>query len=320
MVVAVEAWARCAACAIALVMLSGCQGRADDGAFIATRALPTQRHDIVQAIAARGERVVAGTQSGALLTSSDGGATWTRHELGQHSFVALAGCPDGSFFAADFYHHVVRIGPDGEPDQVLPLAKPETPLAAACDPQGRWWIAGTYATVAMSADQGASWTVQNLGEDAQLTAVQFIDAERAVLVGEFGLLFRSADGGATWSRGPAAPNDFYPYAAWFISAEEGWLSGIAGQVLHTLDGGAAWVRESNETGAPLYHLFALDGRMLGVGPAGLVRRDADAVWRALSRQSDLPAYIGTAAPINAGDSAVVVGGAGAPRRIDAPIG
>ena len=48
--------------------------------------------------------------------------------------------------------------------------------------------------------------------------------------------------------------------------------------------------------------------------------DADAVWRALSRQSDLPAYIGTAAPINAGDSAVVVGGAGAPRRIDAPIG
>lgn len=304
--------------AAALPFLGGCLGQADDSAIVATRALPQQRYDIVQALAANGANVIAGTQSGALLSSTDGGATWARHVIGPHSFLAVAACPDGSFFAADFYHHVVGITADGKPGKPLPLEKPETVLAATCDATGRWWVAGTFATVAMSADQGATWTVQDLGEDAHLTALQFIDGQNAVLTGEFGLFFTSADGGATWKRGTPVPNEFYPYAAHFATPAEGWLSGIAGQILHTADGGATWAREDSTVGAPVYRLFTHGTRLLGVGPTGVVERGADATWRPLAIDAKFPAFLGAAAALEG--NAVAIGGPGGAQRVELPAG
>jgi photosystem II stability/assembly factor-like uncharacterized protein len=307
------------AVAAAAALLSGCQG--DTGsARSADSEAAVRRYDIVQALAAQARTVVAGTQTGALLASSDGGATWVRHDLGPHSFVAIAACPDGTFVAADFYHHVLKIEADGTPGKPLALENPATPLTVACDAQGRWWVAGTFATLAMSADQGATWTVQDFGEDAHLTAVQFIDATHAIVAGEFGLLFSSADGGATWTRGPAVPNEFYPYAAHFDTADEGWIAGIAGQVLKTSDAGASWVREPNAAGFALYRLFAANGRLYGVGAGGVAARGADGTWQALPGDAP-PAFAGAATPvIDDATAVVVIGGVGTPQLVSLPAG
>jgi photosystem II stability/assembly factor-like uncharacterized protein len=309
---------RTCAASLAAYWLAGCA----NGDTVAGAQLPSvRRYDIVQAVAATGGTVVAGTQTGAVLASRDGGQTWSRRELGPHSFVAIAACPDGSFFAADFYHHVLPIAADGTPGEALTLESPGTPLAVACDAQGRWWVAGTFATLAMSSDRGATWTVQDFGEDAHLTAIQFIDATHAVVAGEFGLLFESTDGGTTWTRGPALPNEFYCYAAHFASPADGWVSGIAGQILRTADGGTTWVREPNETGFAFYRMFEVDGRLHGVGAGGVAVRGDDGTWRALPARAALPAFAGAAAPVDDGaNAAIVVGGVGSPVLFNLPSG
>lgn len=293
---------------------AGCAPVGDVSAVQAEAAKPVQRYDITQALAANEHVIVAGTQSGAVLVSNDGGRTWMRRALGPTSLIGFAVCPDGSFVGIDFYRKVWSADAKGDGWQATALDKPRVPLAVTCDGQGRWWVAGTRATIAMSADRGKTWTVTDLDEDAQLTAIQFVDADYAVATGEFGLFAVSEDGGATWHRREPIPGEFYPYAAFFVSREEGWVSGLAGQMLHTTDGGAHWSRQDNATGQPLYRLFAHDGVPYGVGAGGALARLEGEAWRAVPYPDPMPVFLGAGASLG-GEQAVVAGGPGGLLRV-----
>lgn len=64
-----------AAAVLAAAMLAGCSQGPDMSGIAAERERSVRRYDISQAIAANGQVVVAGTQSGAALVSADRGAT-----------------------------------------------------------------------------------------------------------------------------------------------------------------------------------------------------------------------------------------------------
>jgi photosystem II stability/assembly factor-like uncharacterized protein len=272
-------------------------------------AQAVQRYDVSQAIAANGQVVVVGTQSGVALISRDQGVTWERQALGHTSLVDIAVCSDQTFIAIDHYRKLWSADAEGRNWRSVNLAQPRTPLAVACSPQGGWWVAGSHAVIAGSADQGKSWRVTDLGEDTQITTIQFIDAQRAVALGEFGLTVSSADGGATWTKGPAMPGEFYPYAALFADADNGWVAGIAGQMLHTADGGQTWQKQENATQATLNRLFMHQGQPYGVGSGGVVARLDGDVWRNVPYPDPLPMFLGGAASLP-GQAALIVGGPG----------
>ncbi|MDD2886031.1 MAG: YCF48-related protein [Dechloromonas sp.] len=275
----------------------------------AERLKPVQRYDISQAIAANGEVVVVGTQTGSILRSTDQGLSWSRLTLGQASLVDIAVCHDKSFVAIDHYRQVWFAGPDGATWQAVKLERPRTPLAVTCDPQGGWWVAGINSVIAGSRDQGKTWQITDLGEDAQLTTIQFIDAEHGVALGEFGMQVWTHDGGASWAKGPSLPDDFYPYAALFSDSQQAWVAGIAGQMLHTRDGGKSWQKQSNETGASLNRLFMHEGMPYGAGNGGVIARLQGDRWRNVPYSDPQPLFLGGAAALP-GQSAVVVGGPG----------
>lgn len=289
--------------------LTACSPGPDMSGIAAERKRPVQRYDISQAIAANGRVVVVGTQTGAVLSSLDQGANWQRQQIGQTSLVDIAVCPDQRFVAIDHYRKVWSADADGNNWQSVKLESPRTPLAVTCDKQGSWWVVGVNSTIAGSRDQGKTWQVTELGEDTQITTIQFLDDKHAVALGEFGLQVRSDDGGATWKKGPALPGEFYPYAALFRDAREGWVSGIAGQMLHTSDGGKSWQKQSNTTQASLNRLFMHEGQPYAVGNGGVIARLEGDSWRLVPYPDPQPMFLGGAASLP-GQKAVVVGGPG----------
>lgn len=295
--------------ACALVLLAGCIKAPDTAAIEAARARPIQRHDTVQAIATRGDLVVAGTQAGNVLTSADAGKSWTRVAVGSASIIDLTVCPDGTFLGLDFYHKVWSSSPDARRWMSHTVSEPHTPLAITCGPDSKWWIAGTNATIASSADAGRTWETTNLNMDAQLTGVQFLSPLMGVAVGEFGLMFVTEDAGKTWAKRTSIPNDFYPCAMLFVSPNEGWVSGLAGQILHTNDAGASWEKQENTTHQSIYRLFLHNAVPHGVGAAGAVVQLDGGVWEPVLSRNVTQASLAAGAALTETNT-LVVGGPG----------
>lgn len=294
---------------VAGLLLSACTQAPDMSGIATERGRPVQRYDISQAIASNGKVVVVGTQSGAVLVSRDQGKTWERNTLGNASLVDMTVCGEQGFLAIDHYHKVWTANADGQNWQATPLEMPRTPLAVTCDKRGGWWVSGVNAVISHSPDGGKTWKTTDLGEDIQITSIQFVDDLHGIALGEFGLTVFTDDGGATWKKGLKIPGDFYPYAAIFSSRSEGWVSGLAGQILHTKDGGKTWVKQNNATQTTLNRLFMHDGVPFGVGAGGVIARlDGDS-WRAVPYTDPVPVFLGGGASLP-GQSAIVIGGPG----------
>jgi photosystem II stability/assembly factor-like uncharacterized protein len=304
------------ACAAMLAGLSGCSSNADLTAVQAERAKPLQRSDIMQAIATSGNNVVVGTQSGAMITSSDAGKTWHRQSLGKpflSSINDIAACPDGSFLALDFYGRVWNSDVGGKKWTAHKLEHPETGLTISCDKAGAWWVAGTYATIATSADQGKTWRVIDNKQDAQITILRWVNDKRAIAMGEFGLVLRTDDGGATWEKLPPVPADFYAYDLLPVDENTAWVSGVAGHMQLTTDGGKTWTIKENHAGAPLYRLFMHKGIPYGVGARGTVARLEGDAWQAVTYPNAIPVFLGGGASVE-GDN-LLIGGPGGLLRL-----
>lgn len=306
MMMTLEFLKRIRALVLCLQMVACSQGP-DLSGLAAERNRQPQRYDVAQAIAASGQVVVVGTQNGAVLVSGDQGRTWRRKVLGHASVIDIAVCGESGFVAIDHYRKVWFAGKDGNDWRPRELERPRTPLAVACDDQGGWWVAGVNSVIAGSRDQGKTWRITDLGEDTQVTTIQFIDSQNAVAFGEFGLMVTSEDGGATWRKGPKLPGDFYPYAAVFRDRSEGWVSGLAGQIMHTRDGGQTWSKQVNETAASLNRIFLHNGVPYGVGNGGVLARLDGNIWRVVPYTDALPMFLGGGASLP-GHSAVVIGG------------
>lgn len=294
---------------LACLIPIACTPTPDLSGIARERQRAVQRYDISQAIASNGKVVVVGTQSGAVLVSNDQGKTWVRNALGHTSLVDMTVCGDKGFLAIDHYHKVWSADAEGKNWQSAPLEMPRTPLVVTCDRQGGWWVAGINAVISGSADGGKTWTTTDLGTDAQITTLQFLDDKNAIALGEFGLTVTTDDGGTTWKKGPKIAGDFYPYAALFASRNEGWVSGLAGQMLHTSDGGKTWSKQDNAAQATLNRLFMHDGVPFGVGAGGVIARLDGNSWRAVPYTDAVPVFLGGGASLP-GQSAIVIGGPG----------
>lgn len=301
------------ALSVSTALLAACGSSADLTAVKAEAAKTVKRYDIVQTLAGNGEVVVAGTQTGAVLKSTDSGKTWERETLGPVSIIGMSTCPDKSFIAIDFYHKVWSVDAKGAGWKSVPLEKPRVPLTVSCDAKGRWWVAGSGAKIAVSADKGANWTVTDLQEDAQFTTLQMVTDTFGVAMGEFGMVVTTTDGGTTWKKTAKIPNDYYPYSTLFINVNEGWASGLAGQIMHTRDGGKTWSKDTNATGAALYQLFLHEGKPYGTGASGVVARYDGSQWKGMAYPDAVPVFLGAGAPVGA--HAIALGGPGGLVRV-----
>jgi photosystem II stability/assembly factor-like uncharacterized protein len=92
-----------------------------------------------------------------------------------------------------------------------------------------------YGSVAHTSDGGRTWVPQM----ADGNAICFVDGSHGWIAGDSGIIYRTTNGGVTWSR-QTTPITKHLYAVTFIDTLRGWAFGLYGYVLHTEDGGNNW--------------------------------------------------------------------------------
>ncbi len=273
-----------------------------------------RRYDNFLAAVGDGGQLVSAGGNGVMVSSADAGKTWTRANLASPSaVVGMAICPDRSMVALDFYHKVWVRDASGPGWQARKAEGNFNPLAITCDPRNRLWVVGSFSTILTSSDLGKSWQAQPPGQDAILTAMQWLDADHGFIAGEFGTLLVTSDAGATWSKQAGLPTEFYPYSMVFKDTQNGWMSSQAGTILHTSDGGKTWTAQVNPTAAPIYSFVRMGTDLIGVG--GQVLKLDGNEWHGIANIPQFPAYLAAAAPLEA-HSMLVAGAAGALKVVD----
>jgi len=239
-----------------------------------------------------GEQAWIAGQDGIILHSADGGKTWKPQES-----------------------HAEFVDTDGARKRAYLFA------ITGLDDQ-RLWAVGDRSTLVSSTDGGGTWTYQKVkagGEasaeeelaaaDPVLYDVHFTDAMHGWVVGEFGKIFYTEDGGAHWveqnkslleKSGYYDPLDLPSLFGLFVAdPQHASASGIEGHVARTSDGGVEWSYDPLDVGDikmqdPLFDLQEFpDGSGWAVGAAGeIFHREAGGTsWKRASIGQDVLTWL-----------------------------
>lgn len=153
---------------------------------------------------------------GKIMHTSDGGETWKEQErtlMGDRFFDLLDLPTLFGIYAADQQHalasgleaHIARTDDGGTTwsfDEVdagdVPLVDPFYSVLEL--PDGTAWAVGAAGEVVRRSPGDKAWTRAKIGQDVLtwLRAMHFSDPQHGWIVGGFGLIFRTTDGGKTW--------------------------------------------------------------------------------------------------------------------------
>jgi len=169
-------------------------------------------------------------------------------------------------------------------------------LAISINRSGTAVATGEFGAVIKSVDGGLSWTSiapawkgivnVNGGAEPHIYSVNVSDDGEINIAGEFGLIVRSTDGGASWrilhGIDAHAPSIFALLLA-PAGGGNSYAVGQSGAILVSTDGGASWRETASGTSANLLGIAAsADGRIAVTGMRAMLRStDAGASWQSV---------------------------------------
>jgi photosystem II stability/assembly factor-like uncharacterized protein len=231
---------------------------------------------------------------GRLLETTDGTRTLQQLDVGTKSaFTSIACFPDKTLFVVGPRGSARRSRNGGETWGVLKTGTNRNLLSVAFATPDLGVAVGDFGTIVRTEDGGDTWNKIPIPSniplpeevartidptDILLYDVVFTSSERAWIVGEFGVIFTTADGGKTWTA-QKSPIETTLFGVHFIDAQRGWAVGIESVMLHTTDGGTTWGKQSVPAprGLPL-SLYDVDveGQFGWVaGDSGLILHSSD---------------------------------------------
>jgi photosystem II stability/assembly factor-like uncharacterized protein len=273
-----------------------------------------------------GPRITVTGSGGSIWKSMDGGKQWTRSESGVHQYLASSS-PVGDRGEVIVGNQGVIIRSDdglswkslrtGPMQEVLGMASisPSSWVAFGGEglilkttDAGRTWkesdgparflagafqgrrglIAGFGGTIIRSMDEGETWQQAVTPRmDVRVFGVAWCDSSTAVAVGDSAALWRTTDGGQTWSALTAIPGvtDQTFSAVGFQPDGTGFIVGYQGLILKSTDKGSSWTVIPTSVDADLFG-FSFSDQSFGmaVGSKGVVLRTEDGglSWSRLS--------------------------------------
>ena len=196
--------------------------RSDDrGSTWQRITVPTGEALFAVALLADGRGIMVG-RSGLVLTSSDAGRSWQKRDSGcrEHLFDVVF-LPDDQAWAVGAFGTILHSA-DG----------------------GRSWQPQQYDATPPPAEQGgvisyAERENEGAADEARLNAVTFADGQQGWVVGEFGIILHTADGGRTWRRQPGASGNLL-FDVLVLDGQRVLAAGAEGTLQESSDAGASW--------------------------------------------------------------------------------
>lgn len=208
-------------------------------------------------------------QSGMILATKDGGKTWVEQKSNTESYLFAIHPLSAT--------HVYAVGD-------------KSTLVETTDGGTTW----RPRKVAQSGE-GISADIALAVQDPIFYDVDFTDEQNGWIVGEFGTIRHTADGGRTWVEqqrsllGGGIVDIFdLPtlFGVHFVNSQEGVAAGLEGKIAETHDGGTTWafaaVNETVPIEDPLYAPFLFpDGKGWAIGSGGevLTKEPGESGWK-----------------------------------------
>lgn len=245
---------------------------------------PTVRASHVEPSAIeRGDYVygIASPASGVVLGVGSGGKTWRFEGAGRS--IHLTQSPTGSMLqdvASWDLNDAVAVGDTGTVLVTKDGGRSWTSVKVALSSvanklvrvrtfgDGSAWTVGEMGGALRTTDRGVTWQRMTPDEDKAWNDV-YVDGGKVLLVGEFGRISQSDDGGRTWTN-IASPVKASLMAVSFRDALDGVAVGVNGATAATRDGGQTWNAVSPITRNDLFDVTWDGEHWLAVGERGVL--------------------------------------------------
>ena len=295
-----------------------------------------------------GDGFVVVGYNGRIIRSEDAGETWIEVEspaewtLNQVEFVGDNG------WAVGHYGIILNSRDGGKTWTKQESSTEKTLFSVSFIDNLHGWASGDESTYAWTDNGGESWNVERidvsqvgLNEDMSLAVpdimyygIHFVDAQHGWMVGEYGNIRNTTDGGATWGSQHGSlidelramgviASDVMSLAAFFrvhfTDPMNGIIMGGGGAVVSTTDGGQTWHWVSRDgthadiPSTPIYDFVrpGSDGKLVAVGSNGLTLTsdNGGANWAQSKTEADVFTWLNGLAIADSGKG-VMVGGKG----------
>ncbi len=229
---------------------------------------------------------------GRIFRTTDGGDTWERQDAGtKRPFLAVACLDPRTAWIAGKEGIVYGTTDGGATWTAAKTGSTRHVFSLQFASRERGHGAGDFGTMIHTEDGGRTWTTMQVPPEIQLPesafdtgvdpgdinlyAMSYGDADHLWVVGEFGTIMASNDGGRTFHQ-QHAPVETTLSGVYFLDAQHGWAVGIDAVILHTDDGGATWRPQAPPIAQRSFYDVTVRGQQGWiVGSSGTILRSAD---------------------------------------------
>ena len=277
--------------------------------YLAHRQLPpssekmlTPHDDLLAIDGSEGGKNVAVGKWGLILVTNNRGKSWERRPTDttkalsaismtddKHAFAVGSG---GTVLSTQDGGATWRSQASGSKDQLLGVHALSSTHA---------YVVGAFGTLLSTTDGGTIWTRHEIKWDQligkiinesgyiepNLNAIYFSSPTKGWIVGEFGLVLHTEDGGRTWTAQRSGSDLPQLYSVKFIDDQRGWASGQAGSLIRTTDGGKRWTTVEIDSKRDLYNV-SVDGQRLIIVGDGIAfgSDDTGSSWKEIRLNSE----------------------------------
>jgi photosystem II stability/assembly factor-like uncharacterized protein len=284
----------------AVVVSTGCHREVKDVPMLSRQISISDKFYDVQALDP--DHAVVVGYGGKVLITSDAGYTWSQAHTGTSSALYRVRFVDANTGWASGQEGLILHTIDGGKTWLRQNSGTTVYLFSLFFlDRNHGWAVGDKSILLETRDGGTNWTLHKITSAAQknlsaeeavvsadpvLYDIQFLDTQSGWVVGEFGKIFHTTDGGLTWveqeqSLLGAEVVDLLDlptfFGVRFLDARHGVAAGLDGKIARTDDAGATWRFDKMKLDYPIVDplfnpaLFA-DGSGWAAGAAGEVVR------------------------------------------------